>query len=104
MFILSVVHAGHFDHMKSWFSSDGGRSECPTGCGCLCEEVGGRVDGDAEVGFEPGPGIGRQGRGEPPEDLSDDEDSDAGHEDDDDDAGHEYDDLDLYRKYFSHYK
>lgn len=105
---LSIAHAGHFDHMKSWFSSDGGRSECPTGCGCLCEEMGG-ADGDAEVGFGPGPAIGRQGRGEPSEDLSDDEDSDddddddAGHEDDDT-AGHEYDDLDLYRKYFSQYK
>lgn len=99
MCILPVVYAGHFDHMKSWFSSKGGRSECPTGCGCLCEEVC-RVDADVDVG----PGIGRQGRGEPSdeEDSSDGEDSDAGHEGSD--AGHEYDDLDLYRKYFSQYK
>jgi len=54
------------------------------------------MDGDAEIGFGAGPGIGRQVRGEPSvEDSSDGEDSDAGHEDDD---------LDLYRKYFSQYK
>jgi hypothetical protein len=100
MCILPVVYAGHFDHMKSWFSSKGGRKECPTGCGCLCEEVY-RTDGDAEIGFGAGPGIGRQVRGEPSvEDSSDGEDSDAGHEDSD--AG--YEDDDLYRKYFSQYK
>lgn len=63
--------------MKSWFSK---RSECPTGCGCLCEQSSGSTD--SNFAFRS-PGL-------QSEDLSDG----------DDDRGHEYDDLDLYRKYF----
>ncbi|KAI6656975.1 WD repeat-containing protein 59 [Oopsacas minuta] len=30
-------HGGHLHHVRNWFSTNG---ECPTGCGCICIQIG----------------------------------------------------------------
>jgi hypothetical protein len=36
-FCASCGHGGHPDHVKTWFEQS---VECPTGCGCRCQELG----------------------------------------------------------------
>lgn len=34
MLCMKCLHGGHASHMSAWFAE---HTECPTGCGCICE-------------------------------------------------------------------